>query len=153
MKDLINSLSRFFLHRAAGLLLIRIAVGVVFLMHGWGKVHNLPGTEGMFAHLGFGAATGDVIAWLELLGGASMIIGFLTRVFGVAFGIEMIVAFFTTGGFARGYQPHELELVLMLLSFGIALTGSGRYAIYPMECKDCGGMLCDEGEDCPKEMK
>jgi hypothetical protein len=36
-----------------------------------------------------------------------------------------------------------MEFVLMLISFGIALTGSGKYSIYQMSCKHCGGMLCN----------
>ena len=152
MKELILKMSRFCHNRALGLLLIRIAVGMVFLMHGYGKVMNLAMPEGMMVHFGFPAFMGDFIAWLEVVGGLALIFGFMTRVFGVALGIEMVVAYFLTGGFGTGYKPHELELVLMLLSFGVALTGSGRYAVYAMECRDCGGMLCSENGTCEKKV-
>ena len=86
---------------------------------------------------------GIFIAWLEVVGGLALILGILTRVFAVAFTIEMLVAIFLTGGFAKGYQPHEMELFLMLVSGGLALAGSGRFSVWNMECDECGGMLCD----------
>src|SRR3989344_4824646 len=124
MQPLINSWSYNFGHRSLGLLLIRIGVGLVFLMHGWGKVGNMEMVQGMFVGFGLPAATGIFIAWLEVIGGVAMIIGILPRVFGLLFGIQMLAAIFLTGGFATGYKPHELEILLMLLSIGIMLTGS-----------------------------
>lgn len=133
-----------------GLVLIRVAVGIVFLMHGWMKVGNPGMAEGMMMGFGFPGGTGHFIAWLEVIGGIALMLGVLTRVLGVIFGVEMIVAYFLTGGFTNGYRPHELELVLMLLSFGLALTGSGKYSAFPMECDCCGGMLCKCDENCTK---
>ena len=150
MKDLINRASRFCLNRSLGLVLIRVAVGLVFLIHGWQKIGNIPGVEGMMANFGLPGGTGFVIAWLEVVGGAAMILGVFTRVFGVIFGIEMLVAIYLTG-IDKGYRPHELEIVLMLLSFGVALAGSGRYSVWKAECEECGGMLCDKGSDCTKK--
>lgn len=150
MKDMINRMSRFCHHKAFGLLLIRIAVGMVFLAHGWAKVNNLPGVEGMFANaFGLPSWVALFIAYLEVIGGVALMLGVLTRAFGVIFGIEMLVAYFLTGGFGTGYKPHELELVLMLLSFGLALTGSGTWSLYKMECDHCAGMCCKGGEGCP----
>src|SRR5882762_7675944 len=106
LTEWVNWASRMCLNRSLGLLLIRVAVGLIFLMHGWGKIHSIPMVEGMFLHFGLGSWVGDFIAWLEVIGGICMILGVLTRVFGVIFGIEMLVAVFLTG-FARGYQPHE----------------------------------------------
>lgn len=149
LKHLINRVSRFCLNRSLGLVLIRIAVGMVFFAHGWMKVNNLPMVTGMFVGMGLTGGVAIFIAWLEVIGGIAMIMGVLTRVFGVVFGVEMIVAYFLTGGFSTPYQKHELELVLMLLAFGLALTGSGKYSVWRMECDDCGGMLCDRGTTCP----
>jgi uncharacterized membrane protein YphA (DoxX/SURF4 family) len=148
MKDWINWASRFCLNRSLGLLLIRFALGLVFLMHGWQKIQNIPMIEGMFIHFGLGSWVGDFIAWLEVLGGVAMILGVLSRVFAVAFGIEMLVAILLTG-VDKGYRAHELEIFLMLVAFGIALAGGGKYSLLKMECDDCGGMLCDRGTTCP----
>lgn len=147
MHETLNRLSRSFKHRALGLLLIRIAVGVVFFAHGYMKVNNLGMVEGMFVGFGLPGAIGVFIAWLEVAGGIALMLGILSRYFALAFAIEMLVAYFLTGGTATGYRPHELEIFLGLVSLGLALTGSGRYAVYPMSCHHCGGMTCS-GSDC-----
>ncbi len=157
MKAFINRVSRAFRHKALGLLLIRAAVGIVFFAHGWTKIHGLSGVEGMFVGFGLPGATGVFIAWLEVIGGVAMVLGIFTRLFGAIFAIEMLVAVFLTGGVARGYRPHELELFLMLVSLGVAFVGSGRWSLYAMECHHCGGMLCAgeccDGDTCTHENK
>ncbi len=139
MKKLVNRTSRFFYSPAFGLLLIRAAAGVIFLTHGWSKITHLPGTVTMLAHFGLAPLVVYFISWLEVIGGVALIAGIATRVFGILFGIEMLVATLLVG-FGRGVG---LEFVLMLISFGIALAGSGKYSIYRMECKHCAGMLCN----------
>lgn len=132
--------------RSLGLLITRVAVGIVFLMHGWMKIHNVGMVEGMFVGFGLPAATGAFIAWLEVIGGAAMILGVLTRLFGLLFAIEMLVAVFLTGGVGTGYQRHELEIFLMLVSLGIALSGSGRYSLWAMEYHMHGSEQCKDGK-------
>lgn len=132
-----------------GLLLIRIATGIVFLTHGWMKIQNTAMVAGMLGHMGVVAPGffGPFIAWLEVVGGLALIFGVITRPFAVALGIEMIFAIFLTG-FSNGFGPHDLEFMLMMCSFGIALAGSGRYAVWKMECNHCGAMFCDPSQ-CP----
>ena len=135
-------MSHFAKNRSLGILFIRVAIGMVFFMHGWSKIHNIPGVEGMMMGFGLPAGVGLFIAWLEVLGGAAMILGILTRLFGLIFAIEMLVAFFLTGGIGSGYKPHELEFVLLFLSLGVALAGSGRYSLWALEHNHC---KCDKG--------
>lgn len=139
MKKIVNQTSRFFYTPAFGLLLFRVAAGVVFLTHGWAKVQDLSGAVSMLGHFGLTPLLVYFISWLELIGGIALIAGVATRLFGFLFGIEMLVAVLLIG-FGRGFG---LEFVLMLVSFGIALAGSGSYSIYRMECTHCGGMLCN----------
>jgi putative oxidoreductase len=147
MKEWVNHCGRFCHKKSFGLLLIRVGVGLIFLTHGWMKIHSLPMVEGMFMHLGMGSTTGIFIAWLEVIGGAALILGVLTRFFALAFGIEMFVALVVTGAFSGPFQPHELEVLLMLCSVGLAFTGSGHCSLYKRGCGKCGGMMCD-GSTC-----
>lgn len=124
----LNKISRFFFNPSFGLLIIRVATGYVFLTHGYAKVTNLAMPVGMMAHFGLPGWVGVFIAWLEVIGGTALIFGVLTRVFGVALGIEMVVAVFLTG-FARGLGAHDLEIILALNSFALALAGSGKYRL------------------------
>lgn len=145
MRHYINKMSKFCYRPSLGLLLIRVAVGAVFLAHGWMKIQNVGMVSGMMVHLGVVAPTffGPFISWLEVIGGLMLIFGILTRVAGAALGIEMVFAVFLTG-IGAGFGPHEMEILLMAGAFGIALTGSGNYALYKMECNNCGAMLCKE---------
>ena len=139
MKIFVNKTSRFFYNPAFGLLLIRLAAGLVFLTHGLMKVQNIDQTVMMLGHMGIIAPLAYFISWLEVIGGIALILGVATRFFGFLFGVEMLVATLLVG-FGRGVG---LEMVLALISFGIALAGSGKYSVYRMECKHCGGMLCN----------
>ncbi len=154
MQKLINSWSFNLGHRSLGLFLIRLGVGLVFLMHGWGKVTNLGPVEQMFVGFGLPSATGIFIGYLEVLGGLALILGILPRLFGLLFGVEMIVAIFLTG-FGHGlYKPHEFEIFLMLMSFGIMSLGSGRFSLWSGECMRCGAYMCKMGPaGCPEMHK
>jgi uncharacterized membrane protein YphA (DoxX/SURF4 family) len=137
--DTTNAISRFFYQRAFGLFLLRATTGLIFFLHGWVKLINMTQTVNMFAHMGFSTFIAYFIAWLEVVGGAALILGIATRFFAVLFGIEMLVATFIVG-FGRGLG---LEFYLAMVSFAIALIGSGRLSVFKMECETCGGFLCD----------
>lgn len=142
-----NSLTRALKHRSLGLLIIRIALGIVFIAHGWMKVQNMDMVNGMFTSMGLPMGTAMIIAWLEVIGGGALILGVLTRYIAFIFAIEMAAAVYFTGFFANGYAQHELEILLGLVSLGVALAGSGRFSIYAGACAHCGGMSC-KGHDC-----
>lgn len=139
MKKLINTTSRHFFNPSAGLLLIRVATGLIFFTYGWTKIQNLDQTVLSLAQIGISLPFVYFISWLEVVGGLALILGVATRLFGTLLGIEMLVAVILVG-LGRGVS---IELALTLISFGIALTGSGKYSIYRMECKHCSGMLCN----------
>ena len=139
MKKLVNATSRHFYNQSLGLLLIRIGPGLIFLTHGWMKLQNINQAVLFLGQIGISAPAVFFISYLEVIGGAALILGVATRFFGLLFGIEMLVATVIVG-FGQGVS---VDLVLSLLSFGIALAGSGKYSIYRMECKHCGGMLCN----------
>jgi len=145
---MINVVSRQLYERSLGLLLLRVGVGLVFFMHGLTKVQNLPGIMGFFAHLGLPAWVAVAIAWLEVVGGVALVVGVATRLFAFLFGVEMLVAIFL-GGIGRGWQAHELEALLMTVSFALVYLGSGRISLWRMECKHCGAFAC-RLDDCPK---
>lgn len=147
MKQMMNRASRFCYNRDLGLLLIRVATGLIFLVHGWEKFGNLAGTGMMMAHLGFGFDMGYFITALEIIGGVFLIAGIGTRIVGVLFGVEMTVAALAVGA-GHGFNGYEFEMLLAAISFGLALAGSGRYSLYKMHCDQCGGMFCKGGPDC-----
>lgn len=152
MKDIVNKWSRAGKNRSLGLFFIRFATGLVFLMHGWMKIHNVGGVESMMMGFGLSGGWGVFISWLEVIGGAALILGVFSRLFAALFFIEMVFAVFLTSlGRSFSYPQHETEILLALVSLGIAFAGSGRYSLRAAECHHCGGMAC-KGECASQKM-
>jgi len=82
----------------AAIILLRLMAGSVFLWEGVMKFVFPNQGVGRFTKLGFPAphfmATAD--AWLEIIGGALLILGLLTRPIALLFIIEMLVAMAST---------------------------------------------------------
>ena len=118
-----------------GLLLIRVALGMVFVMHGWQKltVFGLAGTAGFLGDLGVPLPPVNAVLLIavELAGGALLAAGAGTRVVGVLLAFSMSVATIAAHGGAGFFLPtgYEFALTLALISLAIALTGAGRYSV------------------------
>jgi putative oxidoreductase len=127
-----------------GLVLLRFAVGGVFLAHGAQKVFGLwggPGIAGFAQYLqGFGYTNTTTLAWVngvgELVGGAFVVLGLFTPA--AAAGLLAIMINSTllkaaTGGFfiasPAGANAVELDVVLGLAAAALVLTGAGRIAL------------------------
>jgi putative oxidoreductase len=132
---MIRHINKQLYERGLGLLLIRVGTGAVFFMHGIMKLQSMAATNAMFTHMGLPAPTAALIAALETIGGLALIFGIFTRVAALLLGIEMLVAIFITGGIAKGWNQHEMEALLMAVSFGIVYTGSGKFSLWHWDPK------------------
>jgi len=141
LQPVINHVSRFFYNRAVGLLLVRIVLGAIFLAHGWAKVGDMSTTILSFDALGLSPLIAVLIAWVEIIGGISLILGIAPRVWAALLGLEMLIAALIIGQL-EGLPAVEFELLLAATAFGIMLIGSGKYALYTMECDQCNGLFC-----------
>lgn len=116
----------------AGILFIRIAVGLIFLLHGWAKLQGMEGVIGFFASLGFPAFLAYFVAWSEVIGGLALIVGIFVRYVGILLGIIMAVAIIKVhigNGYSVANNGYELALILMLGSFAITTFGAGAYSL------------------------
>ena len=116
-----------------GIAAIRFIVGVVFLVHGSQKLFGFSGVAGFFAQAGIPlpAVSAVVVTLVEFLGGIALIVGLFTRWAALLLAINMLVAVLAVhlkGGFflPRGY---EYALTLLFANAGLALTGSGSFAV------------------------
>jgi Predicted membrane protein len=114
-----------------GMLPLRIAVGLVFLMHGGQKlfVFGVAGTADIMDKLGIPLpyAAALVVITVELLGGLAILLGAFTRIAGALLAFEMVVAIIVArlhGGFFAPYG-YEFELTLLMASLTFALCGPG----------------------------
>lgn len=115
--------------------LVRIVIGVMFVMHVQGKLHAGPaGVAGMMSKNGLEPALFFAYAaiFLELVGGACLIVGLFTRFFAAALAIEMLIAMFAvhfSKGYAAGGGGYEYVLLIGIVTFAIAIRGGGPYSI------------------------
>ena len=121
-----------------GMLPLRIAVGLVFLMHGAQKlfVFGLGGTADIMGKLGLPlpGLCAMIVIVVELLGGLAILLGVFTRVAGALLAFEMLIAIMVarlSGGFFAPYG-YEFELTLLAASLTFALHGPGRMSLEEM---------------------
>ncbi|WP_309080650.1 DoxX family protein [Zhihengliuella sp.] len=120
----------------AGRLLLRVVVGFIFVAHGWQKFSQftIAGTTESFAQMGVPAAeiAAPFVAGLELVGGALLILGLLTRPVGVLLALNMLVALVQvhlSAGVFVSDGGYELVLLLGAGAAAIALLGAGRASL------------------------
>jgi putative oxidoreductase len=115
-----------------GLAVLRIAVGIVFMLHGYQKLFGMgfAGVSGMFAHMQvpLPGVMGPFIALLEFFGAIALILGLLTRLFALGFAFDMLVAWLLVLRH-NGFSHYELEFVLCASSVALVLMGGGEFSI------------------------
>jgi putative oxidoreductase len=126
-----------------GLLILRVAVGVVFLMHGIAKINPNGPTKGPSGFIGWlksiGVPLAPVAGWgvitLETLGSILLIVGAFPRVIGLLLALNMLVAILMVkrkDGFtnAKG-NGWEFEFVLLVAALAIVFIGAGQLVFDP----------------------
>ena len=127
---------------SAGLLVIRVAVGVVFLAHGIKHLLGRERTTRWFASLGFRAPG---LQWFastatEIGAGVLLVVGFLTGPAAAGVIGVMFVAFWTVhrraGFFITAFMKEDIDVegyeyvaLLATVAVGLAVSGPGEFAL------------------------
>ncbi|GGI07159.1 DoxX family protein [Egicoccus halophilus] len=124
----------------AGLLVLRVFVGVVFAAHGFQKLFGwfsgggLAGTAGWFRSLGFGDGRGAAVlaGTTEAAGGLALAVGLLTPLAAAGvIGTMTVAAYVNAGtkGFWSVRNGWELNYYLVVVAAALATAGPGRWSL------------------------
>jgi putative oxidoreductase len=121
---------------STGLLLVRLAVGAAFVLHGWPKVQD---PTGWMDAMGMGdAAPGflqAVAAFIEFGGGILLAAGLVTRVAALLLAAQMVAALALVhvphgDPFVAAARPSaELPVAYLAVSLAVAALGAGAYSL------------------------
>lgn len=111
------------------LLLLRVALGVIFIYHGYPKLFgHTRQTMEAFAHMGFPPYFAYLAGVIEFFGGCLLIAGLFTRVAGLLIAAEMAVALIQVHKILedpRAVHNYEFPLALAAAAFALASLGAG----------------------------
>ncbi|MCB9798790.1 DoxX family protein [Candidatus Nomurabacteria bacterium] len=126
------------------LFIARLIIGVLFVMHGYGKLSDISATQTMFDNMGIflPKIIGPLVGVLELLGGIALILGAYTATAALILGIIMLGAllFVHLKNGIMGPGGSEMVLVFIAALLPLISNGGGKWAL-----RDCG-CICGKGE-------
>jgi len=150
-------------NKAAGLLVLRVVLGLFFIAHGATKLQSLEVMRGFFASIGFPGPWAAIVAVTEILSGTAFLLGAFLWPAAAAVGIVMAVAIWKVTGPNPQAQPFVLHfisawgpnVVYAAAAFCLAFCGAGRWSLTAwwmrrksMGCRDCKAAH-GLGHDCP----
>ena len=120
--------------RPLGLLVLRIALGIIFIYHGYPKLAHLRGgtqMQGFFVEHGLPGYFAYLAGVIETFGGGLLLLGLFTRAAALLLGIEMCVAIWKVHS-GHGYlavHDYEFPLALAAACFALATVGAGLISL------------------------
>ncbi len=110
---------------------MRLAVGLVFLQHGWHKFHvqGLAGVAGFFHGIGIPFATffALIVIVIETIGALCVVLGIFTRTWAALMAVEMLVAILAVK--LPGGGSFELEGLLFAGAITLVALGDGPLSV------------------------
>ena len=113
----------------AGILLLRIAAGIMMFTHGWAKASNYGELSAVFADpIGIGSKLSlSLIMLVETACPILIILGLFTRLASLLLVVGMGVAAFATNT-PFSLSGSELSLLYLLIFIALTVSGAGRYS-------------------------
>ncbi|WP_221583267.1 DoxX family protein [Microbacterium sp. G2-8] len=119
-----------------GLLILRVALGVIFFLHGWQKifVDGIDVTTQGFGMMGvpLHEVVAPLTAYTELIGGVALALGLLTRIAAVGLTIVALGALFLVhvpNGFFAANGGFEFPLLLAAAAVTLVVAGPGAASL------------------------
>lgn len=125
-----------------GLLFLRVALGVIFIFHGYPKLFSsTQQTMGFFQHIGLPGYFVFVAGVLEFFGGILLIIGLFTRLASFLLAGEMLIAMWKAHElFAHPARVdnYQFPLACCAGAFALATVGAGLISLDHILFRDRG---------------
>ena len=114
--------------QSAAILLVRLVVGVAFVMHGWGKIQDPMGWMGPDSAIpGIFLA---LAALSEFGGGIGLILGLLNPLVAAGIGSTMAVAVYShVILWGDSFDVYELAVVYFVLTVLLGMLGPGKFSV------------------------
>lgn len=119
-----------------GLLIIRLGIGILFMLHGYPKITGGPeawkaiGASMANIHITFAPTFwGFMAALAEFAGGACLVVGFLFRPALAMLIFTMFIAVLMHYKNGDGFDGYNHALESGLVFFGLFIAGPGKYAL------------------------
>ncbi len=122
----------YFLYDMWPVLILRLALGIVFIAHGWPKIRDLKQTAKNFDAMGFrpGKLFGTIAALLEFCGGIALILGLFTAAIAGLFALQFIVIliwkWFKKMPLVGGW---EIDILILAGVVGLFSLGGGAWSL------------------------
>ena len=120
---------------AATLLVVRVVMGVAFILHGWPKIQNPMGWMNAMGGEGVPSFLQALAALAESGGGIALLLGLLTPLAALGIVCQMLGALFMVHFpmghpfvAATGGPSYELPLVYLALAILLLVMGPGRWS-------------------------
>lgn len=115
-----------------GLLVLRLAIGLIFFTHGYPKLaHSGPEMQNFFVQHGLPGYFVYISGALEVFGALLLVLGLFTRGAALLLAIEMGVAIWkvhSTGSYLAVHN-YEFPLAVLAGSFALATVGAGALSL------------------------
>ncbi len=120
-------------------LLLRVSMGIMFLLHGFYlkvMIFGMAGASGYFGSLGLPGWFAWVVMLYETFGGIALILGVYTRWVAIFLGIHLLFAAYI-GHWNNGWPfnaqggGYEFPVFWAIACFALALMGDGAHAMRP----------------------
>ena len=114
------------------ILVLRLALGVIFIAHGLTKLKDIPGTIAWFKKWNFkpASAWAFVAMATQFVGGIFILVGFLTQISCLVLAVEMVIAtLFNIKRKDPFFKSLELDIILLAALLLLATLGNGFWAV------------------------
>jgi uncharacterized membrane protein YphA (DoxX/SURF4 family) len=123
----------FGVHLSVAALILRVAIGGLFIIHGYPKLGAQQRKQGAEWMKNMGLPGGFILfgGVVEFFGGIAILLGVFTSIIALLFAVWMLSTTWLAAGkmkkkFVGGY---ELDIILLLASLALAAIGSGIFSI------------------------